>query len=387
LKNTREDFKKCIHKAQKQRVAKGTYPGFDAAQAEKKEKVRTVKGGRAGKSAKAVVDSVNDASSQIKGHSDALKEKVQELREQIGELELPKGDQPPAHPSLDGEGPGSGPDEPPGDGKETLSTPDDPPMEPPMISSSGNKTRGTNHIDVTWREPALVPVWTTYFVCLLLMLVWAILNAPRRTAGVGIPLWAFISSWDSAPFLGRYVPGHLRKSPYELAVDDFYYHMWSHGFWSLVIPTCLVVLEWVHPLVFRTSHRYVFVRDIESPDLDLRADQISLSKLKHRPAYCEVRYFRSWLGFEYGNRLLVVSHELLAQICTARNMPSGADPKIVRNKLELSSSSLSTVNLNRYDSPLGRQAVQNTQRLAFGLWMEMEQNLSSVPFPNPPVAK
>lgn len=246
-------------------------------------------------------------------------------------------------------------------------------MDPKMTSSSGNKTRGTVDIDVTWFEEARVPTWTWFIASGLMWLLWAFLKVPSRTTAPGIPLWSFMEIF--------------MESPYQQAIREFKWDMLCHGFWAIVFPACLMFIEWVYPRMFSVRHRYVFLRDLPSPDFDTRADQISLSTLKHKPAYCEVRYFRCWLGWEYKNSVLTVSHELLAQICTARNMPSGADARTVRQKLELSSSSLSTVNLNRYDSPRGKQCVQDSQRLAFGLWMEMEQRLSSVPFPSPPVAK
>jgi len=139
----------------------------------------------------------------------------------------------------------------------------------------------------------------------------------------------------------------------------------------------------------RISEKYRFLRSLKAHDeLDLRADTISLGKLKHKRAEfmevsCFVRkpylyWFTRWTQTD-----IIVSAELLSQLNTANNANLTCDNETVFQKIYHSAKSIHSVNISRYATLENINIVQNTAVLAYAMHRKMLEQLEELNFPRP----
>jgi len=136
-------------------------------------------------------------------------------------------------------------------------------------------------------------------------------------------------------------------------------------------------------LFFRKKvyHRYRLGNSEIAGHADLRADSISLMDLKHKDAQYMVYTYSTNERWYTPQKPKVFSAEMVAQITTAAKLPLVEEEKVVWDRLARASSTVNTVNIDRYMSLMNKQnPVQASMEIAFALWKELQDEISERPF-------
>jgi len=146
----------------------------------------------------------------------------------------------------------------------------------------------------------------------------------------------------------------------------------------------------------RRRHRYRFIKFTAfkgSVFVDLRCDVMALVKLLHTDAvYAVVRYsceegvifdlfsrILRFLGFVSWREDMNVSLELFVQLASPSNLAIDSDEVTSWNRINHSSRTLQTVNINRYLVTLSEYVAQDTVLLTYGLYMSMKEDIFHFP--------
>jgi len=133
----------------------------------------------------------------------------------------------------------------------------------------------------------------------------------------------------------------------------------------------------------RTIHSYSSMTNKDWDDADRRADSMSLRELKHVNARYSVIAYRKTLNGVILNTdkfgqltgvpdLLLISHELLAQLTTPNVMLTD-DALVVKERLACAVKTIHTVNIDKELYQQGEDVARNTCLVAEGLWMQIQQ--------------
>jgi len=133
----------------------------------------------------------------------------------------------------------------------------------------------------------------------------------------------------------------------------------------------------------RVTHSYTSMTTQDWDEADRRADSMSLRELKHVDAQYSVIAYRKTLNGvllntdKFGKRtyapnLLLISHELLAQLTTPNVMLTD-ELLVVRDRLAASVKTIHTVNIDKELYQHGEDVARNTLLVAEGLWMQIQQ--------------
>lgn len=108
---------------------------------------------------------------------------------------------------------------------------------------------------------------------------------------------------------------------------------------------------------------------------DLRADVISLGKLKHLNPLrvkcfysVQAKYGFQWYWTERRKADLEVSLELICQISTSVNLSLSSEEKLVWQRIEQFANHYQNINLDRYEILENKYVVQDSCLVAYGLW-------------------
>lgn len=89
-----------------------------------------------------------------------------------------------------------------------------------------------------------------------------------------------------------------------------------------------------------------------------------------------LNFWTNWYELKGG-----ASHEMLAQICTAKNIKWGAKDDVTLMRISTLAEKVCTINLDKY-APIQKQhIVQNTILVAYFMFKDMEHTYRKVPFP------
>lgn len=147
---------------------------------------------------------------------------------------------------------------------------------------------------------------------------------------------------------------------------------------------------------YQVKHSY-FVDDkvLLQPSTDLRADLISMQKIKHSDPLIvgcvhekeysfKFKLTKDWSPCFVVHRKTEVLHggvslELLSQIAISRNLSIMDSEDAVIKRTIYHSDKINTININRYDALNGDSIVQNTALLAYGLYKQTKEKLRRLP--------
>lgn len=280
----------------------------------------------------ALTEALSDAQDKEAGARDALKQ-MKECVLDILEEQLPPT---PTGAPGGGKGPDGKPPKPPND-------PDE------QCSAMGNIQMDSSRLNVRWTEGVRYSMLAciAYFLCTSI-LVQLILT------GVGL------------------VRG------YSATV------IWFHFLFAFFAPPGVVAiwkLSWLRD--WRTIHRYKFVRYQLGYKSDNRADTMSQADMKHQASYSVVKYTKKFWIFPEYSREVTISHELLVQICTGKNLELTATADVVWQRLSLAARTAQSVNVDRFLSGRDKFISQDTMLVAYGIWKRLVQKRADFPFPRP----
>jgi len=105
-----------------------------------------------------------------------------------------------------------------------------------------------------------------------------------------------------------------------------------------------------------------------SNDIDMRADAMSLQKLKHNPHYVLVKYTHRkglfwWMG--QSTHILVASVEMVCQLTTPAIYGVGVPLKIAKERISMAPRSIHSVNIDRTLAVQGLHVVGDSQLVAY----------------------
>lgn len=146
-----------------------------------------------------------------------------------------------------------------------------------------------------------------------------------------------------------------------------------------------LAFEW---MLYCKHYEYTFLQYVNSYETtDYRADSYASSDIKHiDPMIAIVRYrgWRPFLFFPFSlpqESLLRISVELLTHLIFCANTFIDADEKDVWLRLKNTASRLHTVNYNRFDEASGESVFNDTVLVAFGYWKHIRRIRQDLPFP------
>lgn len=152
---------------------------------------------------------------------------------------------------------------------------------------------------------------------------------------------------------------------------------------TLLCAILLIVLCRASLLIRKDGHSFKFSRwyDRELGSQDLRADSISMAKLKHENALlCYVRHTH-WKDGEAETKEYLVSMELLTQLATAANMHLSANEETTWDRITYTAKTIQTINIDRGLVLEGHSVVQTTCIVALGMWKAMSHDVKHLDFP------
>ena len=198
--------------------------------------------------------------------------------------------------------------------------------------------------------------------------------------------WKFRRIFGTFVWLGRIITSVailLGVAATAVLFDDEHPFFVITALMSLLCIALLIVLCRTSVLIRKDGHSFKFSRwyDCETGSLDLRADSISMAKLKHENALlCYVRHTH-WKDGERESQEYLVSMELLTQLSTAANMHLSASEETTWDRITYTAKTIQTINIDRGLVLEGHNVVQTTCIVALGMWKAMSHDVKHLDFP------
>lgn len=309
---------------------------------------------------------------------------------------------PPQPPVVSGNNGGNGP--PPG------GNPVDPPSGPqtPLPPAANHHTKQSQH-KIFIRRPTtfLNRWWAAVFIVIFIYLILSLL--PLTSQMLSLLSWlvralCVIHAVRPLPMLKMLMAYivFLGGSTMVLVLVD-----------AITIPTVIMVMIYTAAAMkqsFQDSIEIVHVLKLSKANVirardmfDLRADAISMQSLKHQDPLIGVatitiqrsvvlqlpstlmtnklEFLRILFWQQEKSMQGGVSHELVSQLTTSRNMNLRSDENISYTRFQVMADKMNTVNLSRYGTLYHEYVVANSVQTAFYLTLEMQQKHQYLHFP------
>ncbi len=312
-----------------------------------------------------VSSQLSAAESKLAGGFDALREKTEELREEIRETKKKVADKGPAGP------------------KPNEDIPD--PVRFSNFIENLNKMEGFT-LNLHDRVGTHVYLWAFLFTAQLVLIlrIAGVFRIVRDGLSIIVALALFYYPWSSVIIPFTY---------FQWVIVIFYYP---------VVEVALLLCAWIVGFnVARIAAKHHIIPEgskilreqfiVSTPDLvtskDMRADSLALGKLKHEAAVAEVVYYKRmtpvWVPYvltRWVKTDMRCSYELLAQMTVLKNFSLISGENVNWERTNYALERFHSVNIDKYDF-IGHDILQGTSLVLRGLRDKKLEDLEFVDFP------